>query len=91
MKTEDVPPKFQEELKQALQFFLEESSKKYPEEELLRISEMMSLNFQIVQERANVLREVNPMLGHRGCRLAITYPEIYQMQVKAILKALEPA
>jgi pyruvate,orthophosphate dikinase len=52
---------------------------------------MMSLNFQIVQERANVLREVNPMLGHRGCRLAITYPEIYQMQVKAILKAAHKA
>ncbi|RNI12988.1 pyruvate, phosphate dikinase [Methanohalophilus sp. RSK] len=33
------------------------------------------------------LKEVNPMLGHRGCRLGITYPEVYQMQVKAIIEA----
>ena len=32
------------------------------------------------------LNEVNPMLGHRGCRLAVTYPELYEMQVEAILK-----
>ena len=47
----------------------------------------MSLSVQEVKNRANSLKEVNPMLGHRGCRLAITYPEIYQMQVKAILRA----
>ena len=33
------------------------------------------------------LQEFNPMLGHRGCRLAITYPEIYQMQARAIAEA----
>src|SRR5699024_9065040 len=33
------------------------------------------------------LEEFNPMLGHRGCRLGITYPEIYEMQVRAILRA----
>jgi pyruvate,orthophosphate dikinase len=38
-------------------------------------------------ERVLQLSEHNPMLGHRGCRLAITYPEIYEMQTKAILKA----
>ena len=57
------------------------------EDELAHISQLMSLSVQEVRNRANSLKEVNPMLGHRGCRLAITYPEIYQMQVKAILRA----
>jgi pyruvate,orthophosphate dikinase len=38
-------------------------------------------------EKANALSELNPMLGNRGCRLGITYPEIYDMQVKAIIEA----
>jgi pyruvate,orthophosphate dikinase len=62
--------------------FLPESN-----EDLLHISKLMSCSFEELQVRASVLKEVNPMLGHRGCRLAITYPEIYQMQVWAILKA----
>lgn len=57
------------------------------EGELAHISKLMSLSVQEIKNRANSLKEINPMLGHRGCRLAITYPEIYQMQVKAILKA----
>ena len=40
-----------------------------------------------LRHRALALREVNPMLGHRGCRLAITYPEIYEMQARAIFEA----
>jgi pyruvate,orthophosphate dikinase len=40
-----------------------------------------------VLKKVRALRETNPMLGHRGVRLAITYPEIYQMQIKAILEA----
>jgi pyruvate,orthophosphate dikinase len=40
-----------------------------------------------VRARALKLAEVNPMLGHRGCRLAITYPEIYEMQARAIFEA----
>lgn len=36
----------------------------------------------------NTLSEFNPMLGHRGCRLAITYPEIYAMQCRAIFEAI---
>jgi pyruvate,orthophosphate dikinase len=40
-----------------------------------------------VQLKVKALHEFNPMLGHRGCRLAITYPEIYQMQVRAIAEA----
>ena len=38
-------------------------------------------------QKIRTLREVNPMLGHRGVRLGITYPEIYEMQVEAILLA----
>jgi pyruvate,orthophosphate dikinase len=40
-----------------------------------------------VWKRCEALREMNPMLGHRGCRLGITYPEIYEMQVRAIFEA----
>ncbi len=40
-----------------------------------------------VRDRAERLSEMNPMLGHRGCRLGITYPEIYEMQVRAIFEA----
>jgi pyruvate,orthophosphate dikinase len=40
-----------------------------------------------VQQRANALHETNPMLGHRGCRLGITFPEIYEMQAVAIFEA----
>ncbi len=40
-----------------------------------------------ILERVEYLKEMNPMLGHRGCRLGITYPEIYEMQVQAIIEA----
>src|SRR6185437_12902871 len=40
-----------------------------------------------LRARAIALHEANPMLGHRGCRLGITYPEIYEMQARAILEA----
>jgi len=42
---------------------------------------------EVVARRVEQLREANPMLGHRGCRLAITYPEILEMQVQAIVEA----
>ncbi|MDR1931227.1 MAG: pyruvate, phosphate dikinase [Spirochaetales bacterium] len=41
-----------------------------------------------IQERCNLLAEVNPMLGHRGVRVAISYPEIYNMQIRAIFEAV---
>lgn len=53
-------------------------------EELAR--ELM-MDFEEVKRLKDSLHEVNPMLGHRGCRLGITYPEIYEMQVQAILEA----
>jgi len=42
----------------------------------------------VIDHRLHALHEINPMLGHRGCRLGITYPEIYSMQVEAILEAM---
>lgn len=41
-----------------------------------------------VQDRCDALHEFNPMLGHRGCRIAVSYPEIYEMQVRAIFEAV---
>src|SRR5437660_2120708 len=47
----------------------------------------MNWGFVELRQKVNQLHESNPMLGHRGCRLAITYPEIYEMQVRAIYEA----
>jgi pyruvate,orthophosphate dikinase len=44
-------------------------------------------NRALIQEKVDALAEINPMLGHRGCRIAISYPEIYEMQVRAIFEA----
>ncbi|MBI4082599.1 MAG: pyruvate, phosphate dikinase, partial [Candidatus Lambdaproteobacteria bacterium] len=52
-----------------------------------RMAKAMGIPLEVIQRRTEVLTEANPMLGHRGCRLAITYPEIYQMQVRAIVEA----
>src|SRR5712692_6525618 len=47
----------------------------------------LKIDVEIVTRRVEQLHEANPMLGHRGCRLAITYPEILEMQVRAIIEA----
>ncbi|SFI15175.1 pyruvate phosphate dikinase [Tindallia magadiensis] len=47
----------------------------------------MEVPYSRLKETVFELKEVNPMLGHRGCRLAVTYPEIYEMQVRAIMEA----
>jgi pyruvate,orthophosphate dikinase len=57
------------------------------DQELREIAEDMGVPFQKLQARNKALHEFNPMLGHRGCRLGITYPEIYEMQVEAIMEA----
>ena len=57
------------------------------DEELRAIAEEMGVPFKKLQARNKALHEFNPMLGHRGCRLGITYPEIYEMQVQAIMEA----
>lgn len=51
------------------------------------MAEEMGVSVQKIQDRVNILSEHNPMLGHRGCRLGNTYPEITAMQTKAILSA----
>ena len=57
------------------------------DEELRAIAKDMGVSFQKLQARNKALHEFNPMLGHRGCRLGITYPEISEMQVQAIMEA----
>jgi pyruvate,orthophosphate dikinase len=51
------------------------------------LADVLGISVAAVKERNDALHEFNPMLGHRGCRLAITYPEIYLMQVRAIIEA----
>jgi len=55
--------------------------------ELKDLADSMGVSFETLKARNAVLHEMNPMLGHRGCRLGITYPEIYEMQVRAIMEA----
>jgi pyruvate,orthophosphate dikinase len=51
------------------------------------LAEKIGVDVAVIQRRVEQLHEANPMLGHRGCRLAITYPEILEMQVRAIIEA----
>ncbi len=51
------------------------------------MANVMGVPLEKVRAKVQALSEINPMLGHRGCRLGITYPEIYDMQVRAILEA----
>ena len=51
------------------------------------LAEKIGVKPEVVARRVRELREANPMLGHRGCRLCITYPEILEMQVTAIIEA----
>ena len=57
------------------------------EEEMVEVARDMGVSVEKIKEMAEKLHEFNPMLGHRGCRLGITYPEIYEMQVRAIMEA----
>ncbi|MCB0593941.1 MAG: pyruvate, phosphate dikinase, partial [Phaeodactylibacter sp.] len=57
------------------------------EEAIREMSEDMGISIERIKEHIEELEEVNPMLGHRGCRLGNTYPEISGMQVRAILEA----
>lgn len=55
--------------------------------DLEALSKEMGVSVETLRTKTNSLHEFNPMLGHRGCRLGITYPEIYEMQVEAIFEA----
>jgi pyruvate,orthophosphate dikinase len=59
------------------------------EKQLEHLSMVMGVPVDKLEQRTRDLHEFNPMLGHRGCRLAITFPEIYEMQVRAILEAAQ--
>ncbi|WP_440916046.1 pyruvate, phosphate dikinase [Candidatus Pelagibacter sp.] len=58
------------------------------EKEISEVAEVVGLSVKEVKSRIDELHEQNPMLGHRGCRLGISFPEIYEMQCEAIFKAL---
>jgi pyruvate,orthophosphate dikinase len=60
----------------------------HTEEEMRDIAASAGISVETVKHRAHELKEANPMLGHRGCRLGITYPEIYEMQARAIFEAV---
>jgi pyruvate,orthophosphate dikinase len=59
----------------------------HTEEDVASVAEATGLDPKKLLRRAKELHEVNPMLGHRGCRLGVAYPEIYEMQVRAIVEA----
>jgi pyruvate, orthophosphate dikinase len=61
------------------------------EAEIREVAEAMGADFELLRHRVRELDEFNPMLGHRGCRLAITYPEISEMQARAIFEAAAEA
>ncbi len=57
------------------------------EEERRRLADSLNIGMDELKKRADELHEVNPMMGHRGVRLGITYPEVSEMQIRAILEA----
>ncbi len=59
----------------------------HTDEELEELAKDMGVSFEQLNAKNKSLHEFNPMLGHRGCRLGITYPEIYAMQAQAIMEA----
>jgi pyruvate,orthophosphate dikinase len=59
----------------------------HTENDLMELSRDMDVAFEKLNAKNKSLHEFNPMLGHRGCRLGVTFPEIYEMQVQAIMEA----
>jgi pyruvate,orthophosphate dikinase len=59
----------------------------HEEEEFAEVAAAAGVGVEALKRRAAELHEFNPMLGHRGCRLGVTYPEIYEMQARAIFEA----
>ena len=57
------------------------------EEEIKQLSDISGVSVEKIKKTVTELHEFNPMLGHRGCRLAVTYPEIAEMQTRAIMEA----
>lgn len=59
----------------------------HTKEEIRQLSKQIDVPYEQLEKKTEELREINPMMGHRGCRLAITYPEIAEMQAEAIIMA----
>lgn len=59
----------------------------HTDDEIMELSKEMDVPFEKLKAKNRSLHEFNPMLGHRGCRLGITYPEIYEMQVQAAIES----
>ena len=59
----------------------------HTDEEIKPLAESLGMSFEALKARVESLKEFNPMMGHRGCRLAITYPEIAEMQTRAVIEA----
>ncbi|RYY25725.1 MAG: pyruvate, phosphate dikinase [Sphingomonadales bacterium] len=59
----------------------------HEEAEFAEVAAAANVDVEVLKRRAAELHEFNPMLGHRGCRLGVTYPEIYEMQARAIFEA----
>jgi pyruvate,orthophosphate dikinase len=59
----------------------------HTEDDMQQVAKAAGVSVEIIRHRALQLQESNPMLGHRGCRLGISYPEIYEMQAQAIFEA----
>jgi pyruvate,orthophosphate dikinase len=59
----------------------------HSDSEIEELANGLNVNPRVLKDKVESLHEFNPMLGHRGCRLGITYPEIYDMQVRAIMEA----
>ena len=57
------------------------------EEDIIALAKDMNVTVEHLKEKCNTLHEFNPMMGHRGCRLAVTYPEIAKMQTRALMEA----
>jgi pyruvate,orthophosphate dikinase len=60
----------------------------HSEKDMQQVAEVANVPIEVVKRCAHKLTEMNPMLGHRGCRLGISYPEIYEMQAQAIFEAM---
>ena len=60
----------------------------HSDKEIQEVANVVGVDLKEVKSRISELHEQNPMLGHRGCRLGISYPEIYEMQCRAIFEAL---
>ena len=59
----------------------------HTDEEIKPLAESLGMTFEALKARVESLKEFNPMMGHRGCRLSVTYPEIAEMQTRAVIEA----